>query len=93
MILEVAVLHIKGRKSEAFEKNFSKASAIISSMQGYISHDLKKCIEMENQYILLVNWETLEDHELGFRKSLQYQEWKKLLHHFYEPFPEVLHYS
>lgn len=41
----------------------------------------------------MVNWETIEDHEVGFRKSDKYQEWKKLLHHFYEPFPTVEHYK
>lgn len=93
MILEVATLHIKGGLLDEFEQNFVKASVIISSMKGYISHQLKKCIEHDNQYILLVQWETLEDHEIGFRESLEYQDWKVLLHHFYEPFPEVLHYK
>ncbi len=93
MILEVAILQVKQERQAAFEENFVKASSIISSMGGYISHQLKKCIEIEDQYILLVNWQTLEDHEIGFRQSSEYQEWKKLLHHFYNPFPEVLHYS
>ncbi|GAB1856894.1 antibiotic biosynthesis monooxygenase [Flavobacteriaceae bacterium MHTCC 0001] len=93
MILEVAVLNIKEALSEAFEVNFKKAESIISSMKGYISHELKKCIEQEDKYILLVNWETLEDHEVGFRKSAEYQEWKVLLHHFYDPFPTVEHYT
>ncbi len=92
MILEVAVLQIKEGLSEQFEMAFKEASLIISSMDGYISHQLKKCVEVEKQYILLVNWKTLEDHEIGFRKSLEYQEWKRLLHWFYEPFPTVLHY-
>lgn len=92
MILEVAILHIKEGLSEAFETNFKKAEPIISSMKGYISHQLKKCIEEENKYLLMVNWETIEDHEIGFRQSEQYQEWKTLLHHFYEPFPTVEHY-
>ena len=39
-----------------------------------------------------VRWETLEAHEVGFRQSPQYQQWKKLLHHFYDPFPTVSHY-
>jgi len=86
MILEVAILNVKIGMQRDFEKNFSIASTILSSMNGYIDHRLKKCIERENQYILLVNWKTLEDHEIGFRKSLEYEEWKKLLHHFYEPF-------
>ncbi len=92
MILEVAILHIKEGLSEAFEANFQKAERIILSMTGYVSHQLKKCVEQDNKYILLVNWETIEDHEIGFRKSEQYQQWKALLHHFYEPFPTVEHY-
>ncbi|MBJ6366595.1 antibiotic biosynthesis monooxygenase family protein [Snuella sedimenti] len=92
MILEVAILNIKKGLSADFENNFQKAQHIISSMKGYISHELKKCLERDDKYILLVNWESVEDHEIGFRKSSEYQEWKKLLHHFYEPFPVVEHY-
>ena len=93
MILEVAELNIKQGLSNAFEENFQKAEGIISSMKGYISHELKKCIETKDKYILLVNWETVEDHEIGFRQSEQYQEWKALLHHFYDPFPTVEYYK
>jgi len=93
MILEVAILEIKKGLSKDFEAVFKRAQEIISSMKGYISHDLKKCMEKEDKYILLVNWETIEDHEIGFRKSEKYQEWKRLLHHFYEPFPIVEHYT
>ena len=93
MILEVATLNIKQGLSEDFETSFKIAESIISSMKGYISHELKKCIEQNDKYILLVNWETIEDHEIGFRKSDEYQEWKTLLHHFYEPFPTVEHYK
>jgi heme-degrading monooxygenase HmoA len=93
MILEVAILEIKKGKSNDFENAFENAQFIISSMEGYISHQLKKCFEKEDKYILLVNWETIEHHEIGFRKSKKYQEWKQLLHHFYEPFPIVEHYK
>ncbi|GAA4947280.1 antibiotic biosynthesis monooxygenase [Algibacter agarivorans] len=93
MILEVATLNIKEGLSPDFETSFQKAEKIISSMKGYISHQLKKCIEQDDKYILLVNWETIEDHEIGFRKSDEYQEWKALLHHFYDPFPTVEHYK
>lgn len=93
MILEVAILNIKKGLSKDFEDAFQEAQNIISSMKGYISHQLKKCIEEEDKYILLVNWQTIEDHEIGFRKSVKYQEWKNILHHFYEPFPTVEHYK
>ena len=93
MILEVAILDVKEGQEEEFEVTFKKAQKIISSMQGYVSHQLQKCIEKENRYILLVNWKTLEDHTVGFRQSEPYQQWKELLHHFYSPFPEVEHYT
>ncbi|HEY5930683.1 MAG TPA: antibiotic biosynthesis monooxygenase [Burkholderiales bacterium] len=93
MILEVAILNvISGRETE-FETAFRKAQAIIASMKGYRSHDLRRCLETRNRYILLVEWDKLEDHTVGFRGSAQYQEWKRLLHHFYDPFPVVEHYE
>ncbi len=93
MILEVAVLNVKPNKEKEFEVAFEKAQNIISSINGYVSHQLQRCIEKNNQYILLVNWQTLEDHTIGFRESEEYQEWRTLLHHFYDPFPEVYHYE
>ncbi|MGK0253357.1 MAG: heme-degrading monooxygenase HmoA [Mariniflexile sp.] len=93
MILEIATLNIKRGLSKEFERSFKEAQKIISSMKGYISHELKQCIEHQDKYVLLVNWETIEDHKEGFRKSKEYHEWKQLLHHFYEPFPTVEHYK
>ncbi|NRF40679.1 antibiotic biosynthesis monooxygenase [Pedobacter foliorum] len=93
MILEVAILNIIEGRQLDFENAFKQAQVIISSMQGYISHELQKCIENDQQYILLVKWETLEAHTVGFRGSSEYQEWRALLHHFYDPFPVVEHYN
>ena len=93
MILEVAMLDVKPGQAEEFETAFEKAQEIISSMHGYISHQLQKCVENPDRYILLVNWQTLEDHTRGFRESTEYREWRALLHHFYDPFPTVEHYQ
>jgi heme-degrading monooxygenase HmoA len=90
MILEVAILDVIPGQEREFQTAFTEASSIISSMQGYVSHQLH-CLE--TQTYLLVHWETLEAHTVGFRGSEQYQEWKKLLHHFYDPFPTVEHYE
>jgi heme-degrading monooxygenase HmoA len=93
MILEAASLSVKRGEFDNFEAAFRQAQAIISSMPGYRSHELQRCIEREGQYLLLVRWDSVADHEEGFRKSPQYQEWRRLLHHFYDPFPTVLHYE
>ena len=93
MILEIAILNVIPGREADFEAAFRQASPIIASMNGYISHQLQHCVEAPNRYLLLVQWETMEDHTVGFRGSEKYQEWKKLLHHFYDPFPTVEHYE
>jgi heme-degrading monooxygenase HmoA len=93
MILEVATLDVRPGQEDAFEESFAEASPIIASMHGYVDHELQRCIERPSRYILLVRWETLEDHTVGFRGSPQYQDWKALLHHFYDPFPTVEHFA
>lgn len=93
MILEVAILKIEPGQASEFERSFSVAQSILMSAKGYIAHDLQRCIENPSQYILLVNWETLEAHTQGFRGSPEYQQWKTLLHHYYDPFPTVEHYQ
>lgn len=87
------MLNIKPGLENDFESAFKKASSIISSMNGYLSHELHRCIETQGKYLLLVKWENLEAHTVGFRGSDEYQEWKKLLHHFYDPFPTVEHFE
>ena len=93
MILEVALLRIRAGQADAFESSFRTAQAIISSMPGYVSHELQRCLERPDEYLLLVRGETVDAHEVGFRGSAQYQEWKALLHHYYDPFPTVLHFE
>lgn len=61
--------------------------------RGYRSHELQRCLERAGLYLLLVHWESVAAHEEGFRKSPGYQQWRNLLHHFYDPFPTVLHYE
>jgi len=93
MITEIALLKIKAGQSSEFEEAFIKAQPIIESMNGYIQHELQQCLEENDKYLLMVRWKTVEDHTTGFRQSEGYKEWKKLLHHFYDPFPTVEHYK
>lgn len=93
MILEAVTLNVIPNKTTEFEHNFVQSSAIICKAKGYVEHQLQKCIEVENKYLLLIKWETLEDHTIGFRNSSEFQEWKKLLHQFYKPMPIVEHFN
>ena len=93
MILEMAVLQVKPGRAGEFQDAFRIAEPIIAASTGYLGHELHRCVEAPNQFLLLVRWRTLEDHTKGFRGSPQYERWKALLHHFYDPFPTVLHYE
>lgn len=93
MVLEAAVLLVLPGKEAQFEQDFKIAGQYISAISGYIKHSLQKCMEQEGKYLLLVEWETLEAHTIGFRQSDVYEPWKKLLHHYYDPFPIVEYYE
>ena len=93
MVLEVAILDVIPDRRSEFEQAFCEAQSIISSVPGYQRHELRRCVEEESRYLLLVWWQDLESHTVGFRGSPEYQEWKALLHHFYSPFPKVEHYT
>ena len=92
MILEVAILDVRPESTAEFEAAFREAQSIIAGMPGYLTHQLQRCVEHASRYLLLVEWDTLEAHTVGFRGSPEYQRWKALLHHFYDPLPVVEHY-
>ena len=96
MILEAAVLDLRASDPatcQAFEAAFRQASSLIAASPGYLGHRLERRVEAPGRYLLLVEWATLADHTVGFRQSTAYEEWRALLHPFYDPFPTVEHFE
>jgi heme-degrading monooxygenase HmoA len=92
VIVEHALLAVKPGQEDDFEAAFAQAQTIIAGMRGFRRLSLSRGVERPGTYLLLVEWDRLEDHTEGFRGSPEYDEWRRLLHHFYEPFPTVEHY-
>ena len=92
-VLESATLDVRAGQAAQFEAAFAEAKGIVASMPGFLSLELHRCLETPGRYLLLVRWERLEDHTVGFRGSAEYQQWRALLHHFYDPFPTVEHHE
>ncbi len=92
-VLEVAVLDVREDRGAAFEAAFAEAQSILAASPGYLRHELRRCVERGDRWLLLVWWRDLESHTEGFRGSPAYQRWKSLLHSFYDPFPVVEHYT
>jgi heme-degrading monooxygenase HmoA len=93
VIREHAILAIVPGREADFEIAFTQARPLISGMAGFQGMSLSRSIESPGTYLLLVEWNTLEDHTVGFRQSADYRQWKALLHHFYQPFPVVEHFA
>jgi heme-degrading monooxygenase HmoA len=92
MILEIAVLNVRPGQKDAFERALVEARPLIAATKGFQGLEVRPCVETPNRYLLLVKWDTVEDHTIGFRQSDRFPKWRALLHHFYDPPPVVEHY-
>jgi heme-degrading monooxygenase HmoA len=93
VITEHAVLNvIPGREGE-FIAAMERAKSLIAASPGFGSLRVERGLENSSTFLLLVEWDSLEAHTEGFRGSGAYQEWRALLHHFYDPFPVVEHFE
>ncbi len=93
MILEHAILDVAPERTADYERALAQALPFISATPGFIDLEVRPCLERPGRYLLLVRWESVEAHEVGFRKSERYQRWRTLLHGFYDPSPTVEHYG
>jgi heme-degrading monooxygenase HmoA len=93
MVFEAAILNVIPGEEAAFEAALKVARPLIAATPGFVAIDVRRCMETANQYLLLVQWETLEAHTVGFRQSDRFPRWRELLHHFYDPAPVVQHYG
>jgi heme-degrading monooxygenase HmoA len=93
MILEVAILHVKLESMKDFESAFPKAESIISSIPGYLSHELQRCVETKGRYHFLIRWETIDAHMVNFRQSPKFQDFRAIVGpHFAQP-PVAEHFE
>ncbi len=93
MITELVILDVRPGTEAEFEAAFATARPLISAAPGFRGLWLERCLERGSRYSLRVEWERLEDHTEGFRRSASYEQWRALLHGFYDPFPTVEHFA
>lgn len=92
MITEHALLPVIPGQEDDFELAFAEARGIIAASPGCRSVSLSRSIESPSSYLLLVEWDSVEAHMVGFRESEAFGQWRALLHHFYDPKPVVEHF-
>lgn len=90
--LEIAAFLIRPGQQHGFEAAFAKAQRLLVGMRGYLSHDLQHSVESDQSYMLLIEWQALEDTTVGFRKSNEYERWMALLRGFLVEAPNIQHF-
>ena len=93
MITEHALLEVVAGREDEFVVAMEKAASIIAASPGFVSLRVERGVERPGCFLLLVEWERLEDHTEGFRGSEAFEAWRHALHHFYDPFPVVEHFA
>ena len=93
MILEHVLLPVRPGRSAEFEEAFATARPLIEASVGFRGLSLTRGVEHPDTYLLLVEWDSVDAHETGFRGSPAYGKWSELLHGFYDPFPTVTHFG
>ena len=89
MILEHALLQVRLGEESAFEEAMAQARPLIAASPGFLGIEVRPAAETPGLYLLLVRWASVDDHRAGFRQSTRYQQWRVLLHKFYDPMPNV----
>ncbi len=91
MITEMAELLIKAGTDQQFESAVALAAPLFKRARGCRSMRVERGIEHPDTYLLVVEWDTLEDHEVHFRQSADFQEWRRLVGEYFSAPPKVVH--
>ena len=94
MILEVADIRITPGKNAEFEAAIVQGlTTVIAKATGYVTHQVQKGIESPDRYLLMISWETLENHTVDFRQGPLFPQWRALVGPFFAGPPSVEHFS
>ena len=89
MILEMASLTVRQGEQQAFERAFDKAQRLLAGLEGYLSHELRRSVEREQHYALLIEWRAIEDRTLSFVRRQEFTRWRELLQDHLTERPQV----
>ncbi len=93
MVLEIATFDIKNELIEDFKSSFEKAKEYVSQSKGFLDLECHQCLEIKTKFVVLIRWETLEDHTIGFRTSKLFVEWRSILSPYFNSPPVAEHFE
>ena len=92
-VVELALLPVRPGQEAAFAAAVAEALPLIEASPGFLSVEIRPPIEADQPYLLVAHWRSVMDHREGFRRSDRYEQWRALLHPFYDPIPAVSYFG
>lgn len=94
MILELADIRIQPGKQAEFDVAIERGlQEVISTATGFRGYKVNKGIESPERYVLMIFWETLENHTVDFRESPAFLAWRAIVGPFFASAPVVEHFN
>jgi heme-degrading monooxygenase HmoA len=94
MILEVADIRIPPGKNAEFEVAIERGlTTVVATAKGYRSHRVQRGVESPERYLLMIEWDTLENHTVDFRQGPLFAQWRAIVGPFFAVPPNVEHFT
>lgn len=93
MVLEIAEFTVRAGQEDEFAAAYREAVAQIKVTEGFRSVRMTRGVESPTRFVLLVEWDSVEAHTVGFRQSDRYPRWRELISPFFATDPHVEHFS
>ncbi len=93
MVLEVARIDILPGQESAFVAAYAQGRKLVLETPGCQSVRMTRGIESPSQFVLLVEWDSVEAHEVNFRRSERFTKWRALIGPYFAQPPHVEHFT
>ncbi len=91
MVLEIAEFTVVAGREDDFVVAYHQARQFLAATEGFRSARMTRGVESRSRFVLLVEWDSLEAHNEGFRKSDRFPRWRELIGPFFDGDPKVEH--
>jgi heme-degrading monooxygenase HmoA len=92
MVLEIADFAVLPGREDEFAAAYREAVALLSATPGFRGARMTRGIETPTRFVLLVEWDTVEAHTVGFRESAAFTRWRELIGPYFDGLPRVEHF-
>ena len=92
MIVEHAVFTVAEADAEKFESAYAQAKGLLEQTEGFLWAHMHRGVERPGSFLLLIGWESLEAHNVNFRESERFPQWRALIGPYFAADPKVEHY-